>query len=143
MLHTNFETDCRARGIAWKVIIRTLLADLIVVIPFLLNHIVVTTFIPKRILPNVTALTFDRFLTNYAIWNSYNPIPTLPLFLLPTRRPPPCPRACTYRGYRLDSKLPNTDRRMCLTYWCNGSYSDGCVIWLRLDLCFVGNLSCA
>jgi hypothetical protein len=39
--------DYRARGIAWKIVVRVLLADLILVIPLLLSYAFFIGHIPK------------------------------------------------------------------------------------------------
>jgi hypothetical protein len=48
-LSINEHPDCRVRGIAWKIVVRALLADLIVVIPLLLNYTLFMGYIPKGI----------------------------------------------------------------------------------------------
>jgi len=45
--HDGKTADGRARGIAWKLVIRILVADLIVFIPFLLSYTVFADYVPS------------------------------------------------------------------------------------------------
>jgi len=100
-------------------------------------------FHSKTYSPPLEIVAYFRFLTHYTIWISHHPIPIVPLFILRIRCPTSCPRPSTNGKYCMDTNFTNSYRRMCVTYRCIGSYSYGCVIWIWLDLCFVGNISCA
>ena len=45
--HIVISVNCRARGIAWMIVVRALLTDLIVVIPLSLSYQLLIGYIPK------------------------------------------------------------------------------------------------
>ena len=57
------KTDGRARGIAWKLVVGILLADLILIIPFLLSYTLLTGYVPggNPLFSNVQFLTSQVF----------------------------------------------------------------------------------
>lgn len=104
--------DRRARGIAWKIVVRVLLADLILVIPLLLSYAFFIGYVPKSAPPNESILMYLGVSRGYRL-----AIPTIPFI------------AFLYLFYELGSFLPVPEKKG-VVFWrvLSRSLTEECVL---------------